>query len=310
MWGEPSWDTVLRADESFPPDTRGRAAIVDGLGGSGANTAATLSLLGLGVRIVGSIGNDLAGQTALRQLRDRGVESDLFPVGSNRRTVSIASGDGRRTMYGSEGNQYVAEISLDPLRHHDARIVYCSFSSIMRAKHDLSGFLRRVCQSGAPLLLDAGNAHEISQLGSDWALKVLDALGPSLLLANEDEFSQLVVAWPRLGATPVVVKRGARACSLVFEGEQLYALAPPEVVEPVDTTGAGDAFAAGFLAGLLRAASLHECMELGHRIARRCVESLGATVPEGSALDQIRTDLSTRPKQLPDWLADICKIRR
>ncbi|MCW4035226.1 MAG: carbohydrate kinase family protein, partial [Candidatus Bathyarchaeota archaeon] len=77
-----------------------------------------------------------------------------------------------------------------------------------------------------------------------------------------------------LGVNVVAVKLGNRGC-YVFDGKEGFTVEAFKV-NAVDTTGAGDAFCAGFLYGLLKQKDLYECGRLGNFVASRCVEKMGA----------------------------------
>jgi ribokinase len=89
------------------------------------------------------------------------------------------------------------------------------------------------------------------------------------------------------GVSIVAVKLGRKGC-YVTNGKENYLIEPPDA-KPVDKTGAGDAFSAGFLYGLVRGKDLCECGRLGNFVASRCIEKIGARtgLPKASDLKDI-----------------------
>jgi sugar/nucleoside kinase (ribokinase family) len=156
-------------------------------------------------------------------------------------------------------------------------------------------------QWGTPVALDVGSPH----LAASRAMEIVRYCRdyPLIVFMNEEEadaFCQTISNGAEGGGTPgagskrrirvdvdllkkitakdifpvIVVKRGKRG-AVVFAGGQIYA-APVVAVNPVETTGAGDAFCAGFMAGWIRGKPLAECAVLGNKTAREVLDSPGA----------------------------------
>ena len=98
-------------------------------------------------------------------------------------------------------------------------------------------------------------------------------------------------ALKELGVKTAIVTQGAQGAILVGDAMKLRSGVYP--VQPVDGTGTGDAFASGFLYGLLRGKDLRECLKLGTAMGASCVQSMGATTGvfrEQELLDHVRTN--------------------
>jgi sugar/nucleoside kinase (ribokinase family) len=128
----------------------------------------------------------------------------------------------------------------------------------------LAGAARRY---GARVSLDLSTAHGIAQLGRATMRERVAALAPDVVFANEDE----AAAFGEPLAETWVVKRGALGCTVEHAGERT-AYAAIGVDGVVDTTGAGDAFAAGFLLG----SDLADAAQRAQAAAARCVTRIGA----------------------------------
>jgi len=124
---------------------------------------------------------------------------------------------------------------------------------------------------------DARNARDAAIATADIGLPTLE---DETLLSGEAGADAVARHWTGLGCAETIVKLGAEGCRLP-DGA---ILAPPEVLAPVDTSGAGDAFNGGYLAARLAGASVAEAASAGHALAGWCVMRRGAIPPrDGSA---------------------------
>jgi len=257
-------DVIVRTDGGVESDSEGTAETRAGTGGQSANVAAWAVELGADGRFVGKRASDAAGDIAAAELVGRGVEV-VGPVveGRNGIVVSLVSEDGRRTMLTDRG--------VAPLLHAEelemswflgCDVLHLSGYSLFRnpiaeAAAKAAGAVQAL---GGRLSVDLSSATGILAAGPDVFLRRLELLQPDIVFGNESELEALGAEPP---ARSVVVKRGAAGFSV--DGKDVPA-APTEVI---DTTGAGDALAAGFLVG---------GTELGAQAAARCVAQLG-TMP-------------------------------
>jgi sugar/nucleoside kinase (ribokinase family) len=254
-------DVIVRLEGPIAEDTDTYGRTRVGAGGQAANVAAWVAALGGQARFVGKRALDTAGRLVSEELQARGVEVMGPEAESGTGTVvSIATADGKRTMLSDRG---VAP-ELRPEELDDAW-----FESCERLHLPAYGLLvppiREAALAAAELApavsVDLSSTAAIRTAGVDQLRGVIAELRPDIVFANEDE--EALVG--RLEVETLVVKRGARGCS-VYAGveEREYAAEPAEVV---DSTGAGDAFAAGFLLG---------GPELAIQAAARCVGQMGA----------------------------------
>ena len=232
-------DIVVRPLDAVAPATDTRSEIVACPGGSGANTAAWLGALGSPVRFVGRVGAADADRHT-DALAASGVDARLAadpdaPTGS----IVVLAHD--RTMFTARGaNASLAAADLPAELLDGVAHVHVSGYALFEPG-PRAAVLELVGRAGLPWSVDPASAS--------W-LRDADFLawtaGASLCLANEDEAAvlgdDLADAYPE-----VVVKRGAAGATLL--GGESVPAAPADVV---DLTGAGDAFAAGFLAAQLR----------------------------------------------------------
>jgi sugar/nucleoside kinase (ribokinase family) len=225
-------------------------------GGQAANVAAWVASLGGEARWLGKRADDEAGRIAAGRLRALGVElmGPVVPEG-NGVIVSLVAPDGERTMCPDRGvavDLRADDVAAEHLAGCDWLHVsaYALLEQPVREAAFRAVSLAR--RQHVRVSVDLASWSGIDDFGPESFRVTLAALAPDVVFANEEE--DRVVGGP-IGGTMWVVKRGAAGCS--FGEQDRPALPVPEVV---DTTGAGDALAAGWLVGgpdlALRAASL------------------------------------------------------
>jgi sugar/nucleoside kinase (ribokinase family) len=244
-------------------DTYGRTRV--GPGGQAANVAAWIVELGGEARFVGKRAADPAGRMLADELARLGVEVAGPEVESGTGTVvSLASAEGARTMLSDRGvSPDFAPEELDPAWLAGCTVLHLPAYTLVRSPiaetaARAAGLAR---DGGAQVSLDLSSVSAIRAFGVDAFRERVAAIAPDILFGNEEEAA---LVGP-LDAEIQVEKRGADGCVVRQGGaETVY---PAEPAEVVDTTGAGDAFAAGFLVG---------GVELGLHAAARCIAHMGA----------------------------------
>ena len=259
-------DVIVRLDEPLAPGADANAVTRTVPGGQAANVAAWAAALGAQARFVGKRGSDEAGQLATAGLAARGVEvAGPVAEGRNGIVVSLVGPDGDRTMASDRG--VAPELSPDELepRWFECDHLHVAGYSLMRSP--IAAAATRAVElartAGARVSVDLSAWTRIRELGAARFRERLDALAPDVVFANEAEWEVLGAAFALAPTT--VLKRGARGVSVLSADGRVDVAAAP--VDAVDTTGAGDALAAGFLVG---------GAELGVATAARCVAQLGA----------------------------------
>ena len=250
------------------------------LGSSGAITACAAAAQGLRVAVCAVIGDDPIGEWTADQLRGHGVDVAGVIRRPGRQTglsVVLTRADGDRailTYSGTMTELSAADMSLDRMR--SARHVHASSFFLQRGlQAGLPGLLRAAREAGATTSLDTGWAPEGEWASARSALRDLD-----YLLPNAAECVQLATA---LELAPAQVDGGA-ATSTLRAAQALHRLGPAVAVKlgavgalavapdgavrvrgrgvtPVDTTGAGDCFNAGFIAGVLDGSTTTEALK-------------------------------------------------
>jgi sugar/nucleoside kinase (ribokinase family) len=265
-------DVVVRLEAAPARDDDVPAAISLVPGGQAANVAAWVCALGGEARLVARRADDAAGRLIAAEVERLGVEL-AGPVVEGGRTgtvVALAARDGSRTLASDRGA--AGELGAGDVRDAlvaGAGVLHVAGYTLLRdsgaeAALRLADAARRY---GARVTVDLSTAHGIAQLGRDEMRRRVAALEPDAVFANEAEAAAF---GDPLGSV-WVVKRGALGCT-VEQGGEVVAHAAIDVEGVVDTTGAGDAFAAGFL--LER--DLFAAAQRGQAAAARCVTRVGA----------------------------------
>lgn len=253
------------------------------LGGSSSITAFNLARLGAKVGFVGVVGDDFLGRFCEERLRWAGVDLGGLRRLKGRKTgLTIWMARGARRA----GVTYPGTVQM--LRAADVPGAY-----LRRARHLHVGayFLQAQLHRGAPALFERAQRLGLTtSLDCNWdpsekwdsgirkLLRFTDVFFP-----NEDEARELTAqrdlrkAAEELGrlARIVVIKRGAKGV-FVWSPEGSFAV-PALRVRPVDSTGAGDSFNAGFLSRFVRGAPLGECARAGVEAGARAVTRIGGT---------------------------------
>jgi sugar/nucleoside kinase (ribokinase family) len=236
-------------------------------GGQAANVASWVVELGEQARFIGKQADDAAGELVRSVLERRGVQLAGPRVeGKTGVVVSLVGSDGDRSMATDRGvAPELRADELDPAWLADCRWLHLSGYSLLA--EPIAGAALAAARlargEGARVSVDLSSWSAIRARGPERFRASLEELAPNVVFANEPEW-ELVGGAYGLGET-AVVKRGSRGV-VVLEagGREEYGAAGSEVV---DTTGAGDALAAGFIVGGIG---------LGLETAARCVAQLGA----------------------------------
>lgn len=255
-------DVIVLPREPLQSDADTPAEIRFGAGGQAANVAAWASALGARSRLICKRGNDLPSQTATAEVQRRGVEI-WGPVVNGRGGVVVSVRDtaGHRTMASDRGVAAQLEPSeLDPAWIHTSDVLHVSGYCLLR--ETMAAAARDAARHAGRVSVDLASAHDIAIAGPERFVAHLRALEPDLIFATEAE--RAAVAQAGLD-TEWVIKLGAQGACFP-EGRY-----PAHLGEPADTTGAGDALAAGYLVG---------GPELAMQTAARSVALIGAMPPD------------------------------
>jgi sugar/nucleoside kinase (ribokinase family) len=279
-------DTIARPVDGLPP--RGSLELVDEItlhgGGCALNTASVLTRLGLRAAAVGKVGRDAYGDFVLGLLDARGVDRRGVlrdPTVATSASVVLVDAGGERTFLHLPGaNGHLRADELDPDVLYAGRALHLAGALVMP---ELDG------EPTAALLAEARARGLLTSLDTVWdatgrwervapSLPHLDLIVPSLdegrAISGREEPVD-VAAWLRkAGVGAVALKMGAEGCYVSGDGFEGPIGAPGVAV--VDGTGAGDAFVAGLLYGLLAGWPLERAAALANAAGALAVTAVGA----------------------------------
>jgi sugar/nucleoside kinase (ribokinase family) len=257
-------------------------------GGSAANTLAGLAQLGAKCAFIGQVADDQFGQVFAHDIRAGGIAFDT-PVRSDdpatAQCLIFVTPDGQRTMNTFLGaSQFLPADALDEAAIADAKVLY--LEGYLWDPEEPRRAMRRAIaaarNAGREVAFTMSDAFVIARHGDDF--RALIAAGEiDILFANEHELAALTgkedfhegLAQVAQNVRTVVVTRSEKGAHAVRAGEQAQVPAEP-IEHVVDTTGAGDLFAAGFLFGHVRGRPLAECLKLGAICAAEIIAHYGA----------------------------------
>jgi sugar/nucleoside kinase (ribokinase family) len=249
-------DVVVLPDAPLAADADTPATIRFAAGGQAANVAAWAGALGAASRLICKRGSDLSSQLTGTELARYGVEI-CGPVVDARGGVVVSwrNAHGQRTMASDRGVAPLLEPpELDPAWVRTCDVLHVSGYCLLR--QPMAAAAIEAARHARRVTVDLASAHDIELVGAQRFTARLNALAPDLAFATEAERA----AVPDFD-TEWVIKLGARGAQFP---EGLY---PAPAVAAVDTTGAGDALAAGYLVG---------GPERAIEAAARCVGLIGA----------------------------------
>ena len=297
-------DLVLQGYHKFP--TLGQEVLVDDLsltlGSASAICAAGLARLGNSVAITGKLGYDMFGGLVMKALAELGVDTTCVlrdPGIKTGITVSITSAKDRAlvTYLGSIAALRADEIP-DGLLAEVRHLHVSSFFLQHALRPDLKALFKRAHKLGVTTSLDPGFDPT-----EEWAGGLSGVLAETdVFLPNEVELEAITgsgnveAALRSLvnGRTQTAAKLGSQGCAALADGQ--FVRVPAFPVTPVDTTGAGDSFNAGFLHGFLSGRGVPESLRFGAACGALSTLALGGTAAQATA-EQAEEFLAAHPSR-------------
>jgi sugar/nucleoside kinase (ribokinase family) len=266
-----------------------KASISTHGGGAAANVATWLAALGNDVFLCSRAGDDLNGEFLHNELDKYSVRHSLERAKDEKTgvVVILVNEAGDRTMFPDSGaNSGLSVADLPPLDHFSA--AYLSGYALInpKSRKNVLEMIQHLKAIDIPIVLDPGTVGALRNIPrsllAEW-LGLIDVLilneEEALYIGNESDITGALVNLAAL--TPlVVVKRGGLGVIAIFERAMIVEV-PAEEVEVVDTTGAGDSFAAGFISAWFEEPHLERAIKRGIVQASICIGSVGARPPLG-----------------------------
>jgi len=278
-------DVIVWLAEPLRHGTDTEVEIFHTRGGSAANVASFAARLGP-TRFIGCVGNDHLGDSLVHDLEADGVDVRVQRTHATGTIVILIDQKGERSMLPNRGAAKllddVPDEWLDGLDLLHVPAYSFSGDPVGSTTIDV---IRRAKQKGILVSIDASSIGMLAQYGVERFLELMAALRPDFLIGNESEMAFLgvtVAGQPgpqasQLRNTVMVTKAGADPTVVHRPGEERLVVPVPRVPEVRDLTGAGDAFAAGFLSAFLKTRDLRVACVGGHTSAALVLCSPGAS---------------------------------
>jgi ribokinase len=251
-------------------------------GGSAANTIVGLARLGCKVSFIGKVAEDREGKMLVEDFCREGVDTSgtiHAKHGRSGTVMGFVDEKGERALYVDPGvNDTIEFNEIDMECAFQTRFLHLA-SFVGEESFRTQKKLVEALPRNVKLSLDPGELYARKGLaGLQSIVRRTFVLMPNLseleLLTSMADYQKGAEFLLKKGAKIVAVKLGSKGC-YVTDGTESH-LVEAFKVKVVDTTGAGDAFCAGFLYGLISGKSLHECGRLGNFVASRCIMKMGA----------------------------------
>jgi sugar/nucleoside kinase (ribokinase family) len=297
--GDANPDLVLSGGDVVPAFGQAERLVDEArlvIGGSGAIFACGAARLGLRVAFAGVVGDDMFGRFMCEQLQAHGIDTSavvMLPERSTGVTVVMSGRDDRAmlTFAGTTGDLRRSVIGADVL-------------SRTRHIHVSSYFLQRALAPELPALFrEARDGEATTSLDPNWdpsgkwdnglmaLLPEVDVFLPNeveaLSMARISLVDDAIVRLRSSGAGTVVVKTAGQGAVAAQAGEVVAVPGIPTQV--VDSTGAGDSFDAGFLAGFLAGQPLRRCLEIGNACGALSTRGIGGVSTQPTMVEALET---------------------
>jgi sugar/nucleoside kinase (ribokinase family) len=263
------------------------------VGGGAAITACGLSKLGLRAGILGAVGKE-DGQWMLDHLRARGVDISRICVRGSEPTaftVSVSTTVDRTFLtYNGANRELPGLLSESPdITASEVRHIHLAHALDLESAQ---ATLKAISDGGHTLSLDVGWHPEwFANPKAIAVLRLVDIFFPNEreaeAITGELEPGRMLRAFERMGLKRVALKLGAEGAGLLWDGE--ISFQTPGRIDPVDTTGAGDCFDAGFIYAWLQGMEAKRCLEAGAVCGEMSARAMGGTAgfPAKEELERI-----------------------
>jgi len=281
-------DVLARPVSRLPE--RGKLDLVDRIelhtGGCAVNTGIALAKLGVRTAVMGKVGMDGFGDFIIHTLERHGIDTTGVVrdhVANTSATMVMIDPDGERSFIhylGANAELRQEDVDLEVVQR--GRILHIAGHNLMSRFDgpDAAAVLEAAHRLGVETSLDTawdatGRWFQLIEP----CLPHIDYFVPSIeearMIAGREDPAEIARFFLDYGVKIVALKMGEAGC-YVTDGERSVRM-PVYDVQPIDTTGAGDCFAAGFLAGLIQGWDLERTARFANAVGAMCVTSIGAT---------------------------------
>lgn len=278
---------VLKAPLAPDSDTPARIQVAGG--GQAANTAAWLAAAGADVTLVGAVGDDQAGRDRIAELTAAGVrvQAQICPDAATGAIVVLSDAQARTMITDRGANLLLAPSAIDAGLTSATRL-HLSAYTLLDPDSRTAGLhaLAQARAQGIAVSVDAASAEPLRQVGApaffSWVRPadiLLTNVDEALVLAGQGDPETQARRLAEAVAGSAVVKLGGHGAVWALRSGEVMRVPAPQV-QAVDTTGAGDAFAAGLIAASAAGATPEEALRRAAELGARAVTTLGARPAE------------------------------
>ncbi|NOR67618.1 MAG: adenosine kinase [Woeseiaceae bacterium] len=258
-------------------------------GGSVANTIAGFAILGGSASYIGRVQNDQLGEIFVHDMRSLGVDVRTLPVADGAPTARshiLIDPDGQRTMQtylGACTELGVSDVTEETVGTPKVILLEGYVWDIPEGPALAAEAIRIAKQNGSAVALSLSDSYCVERHRDAFAKVVRDDV--KIVFADDDEVMALYevdkfedVLSAINGSDKLFVMTRSEKGSVIVEGDTKIVQEAKAIEQLIDTTGAGDAYAAAFLYGWANGKSLDECARLGTHVATSVIQQLGARV--------------------------------
>jgi sugar/nucleoside kinase (ribokinase family) len=297
---------ILVADVLGKPVDRlpekGKLGLVENMslqiGGCAANVVIDLARLGLKSNIIGKIGDDNFGKFLLNILNSQSVDVTGLRIDKNVSTSAsmvMISGDGERSIlhsFGANARFSFDDINLDIVKKSKILLIAGTFLMPDFDGEGTEKLLKFAGENGVICCMDTAwdsKGQWLKKIES--SLKYLDWFMPSYdearELTGDSNPEDIARFFQSKGVKNVIIKLGSEGCYTKPQNETGYYVPAYTKVEVIDTSGAGDSFCAGFIAGLSNGWDTLQCSKFANAVGAHCITKIGTTTGIRSVEDTL-----------------------
>lgn len=283
-------DVLGKPVDSLPE--KGKLGLVEKMslqiGGCAANVVIDLAKLGLKTTVIGKIGDDNFGKFLLDTLNSEKVDVSGLKIDKNVSTSAsmvMISGDGERSIlhsFGANAKFGFDDINLDVVRKSKILLIAGTFLMPDFDGEGTRKLLKFAKENDVICCMDTAwdsKGQWLKKIES--SLEYLDWFMPSYdeacEMSGKTKPEEIAQFFNSKGVKNVIVKLGSEGCFVKPENEKGYLVAAFNKVKTIDTSGAGDSFCAGFIAGLSKGWDIHICVKLANAVGAHCIMQIGTT---------------------------------
>lgn len=288
--GSVTTDVIVSPVDSVP--TPGTLRAVDStsmhVGGCAANAAIALAKLGVPVALCCKVGHDIFGDFIYKTAADAGVDVSGITfdqkVSTTISMVCVSSTGERSFLYypGSTSSLTDADVPDYLIRQSD--IVFVAGAMLLSSfdGNPCASVMKKARECGKYTVMDtAWDFDDVWLPKIEAAIPELDLFMPSVdeaaRLTGENDPDRIADRLFEMGCRNVIIKLGKDGALICPEGQERRIIPTYRFIKPVDTTGAGDSFCAGFLAGLVQGWDYYSSAAFANAVGTHCVMAYGAT---------------------------------